>query len=129
MKNSIFFLGIALLSFITVSTASNNIPTAKNEFATVAYDDDVTPLCQAIIKGDVEVVKKFIEYGVDVNQKSNGLTPLMIAARSNKVEIVKYLIENCKVKINEKDSNGFTALKYAELSNATESIEILKNHK
>jgi hypothetical protein len=33
------------------------------------------------------------------------------------------------VKINEKDSNGFTALKYAELSNATESIEILKNHK
>ena len=129
MKNSIFFLGIALLSFITVSTASNNIPTAKNEFATVTYDDDVTPLCQAIIKGDIEVVKKFIEYGVDVNQKSNGLTPLMIAARSNKTEIVKYLIENCKVKINEKDSNGFTALKYAELSNATESIEILKNHK
>lgn len=53
----------------------------------------------------------------------------MIAARSNKAEIVKYLIENCKVKINEKDSNGYTALKYAELSNATQTIELLKNHK
>lgn len=128
MKNSIFFLGIALFAFINVSTASNTISTVNKEKITINYDD-ITPLCVAIIKGDLEVVKKFVEYGSDVNQKSNGLTPLMIAARSNKTEIVKYLIENCKVNINEKDSNGFTALKYAELSNATESIEILKNHK
>lgn len=128
MKNSIFFLGIALFAFINISTASNTISVVNKEKTTISYDD-VTPLCVAIIKGDLEIVKKFIEYGVDVNQKSNGLTPLMIAARSNKVTIVKYLVENCNVKINEKDSNGFTALKYAELSNATESIEILKNHK
>lgn len=128
MKNSIFFLGIALFAFINISTASNTISVVNKEKTTISLDD-VTPLCVAIIKGDLEIVKKFIEYGVDVNQKSNGLTPLMIAARSNKVTIVKYLVENCNVKINEKDSNGFTALKYAELSNATESIEILKNHK
>ncbi|WP_348811760.1 ankyrin repeat domain-containing protein [Flavobacterium maritimum] len=128
MKNSIFFLGIALFAFINISTASNTISVVNKEKTTISLDD-VTPLCVAIIKGDLEIVKKFIEYGVDVNQKSNGLTPLMIAARSNKATIVKYLVENCNVKINEKDSNGFTALKYAELSNATESIEILKNHK
>lgn len=128
MKNSIFFLGIALFAFINVSTASNTISTVNEEKTIISYDD-VTPLCVAIIKGDIEVVKKFVEYGTDVNQKSNGLTPLMIAARSNKVEIVKFLLENPNIKINEKDSNGFTALKYAELSNATETIEILKNHK
>ncbi|AOW10977.1 ankyrin repeat domain-containing protein [Flavobacterium gilvum] len=128
MKKSIFFLGIALFTFITISTASNTISEVKKEKITIDYDE-ITPLCVAIIKGDLEIVKKFVEYGTDVNQKSNGLTPLMIAARSNKVEIVKYLLQNPSVKINEKDSNGFTALKYAEISNATDTIEILKNHK
>jgi uncharacterized protein len=86
-------------------------------------------LCVAISKGELEIVKKFVEYGADVNQKSNGLTPLMIAARYNKAEIVKYLLENSNVKVNEKDSNGYTALNYAEISQATESIAVLKNHK
>lgn len=122
MKNSIFLTVIALVSFINVSTASTNVSTLK-------FDDEVTPLCVAIYKGDLETVKKFVEYGTDVNQKSNGLTPLMIAARSNKVEIVKYLVENCHVKVTDRDSNNFTALKYAELSNATETVQYLKNIK
>jgi uncharacterized protein len=128
MKNSIFFLGIILFSFVSVSKASNTISIDHKEKTTIKIDD-VTPLCLAISKGDLELVKKFIEYGADVNQKSNGLTPLMMAARYNKVEIIKYLLENKKVKINEKDAIGYTALKYAEISNATESIEILKNYK
>lgn len=128
MKNPILFLGIALFAFITVSTATNSCTTPIKVSPVVLYEG-VTPLCVAIIKGDLDAVKKFVEYGTDVNQKSNGLTPLMIAARSNKAEIVKYLVETCKVNINEKDANGFTALKYAELSNATESIEIIKDHK
>ncbi|HSD05746.1 ankyrin repeat domain-containing protein [Flavobacterium sp.] len=128
MKNSIFFLGIALLTFVNVSTATNTISTVDKEKTTIKYDD-VTPLCVAISKGELEIVKKFIEYGADVNQKSNGLTPLMIAARYNKAEIVKYLLEDCDVKINEKDDNGLTALNYAEISNATETIQLLKNYK
>jgi len=128
MKNSIIFLGIALLTFVNVSTAANAVPTVDKEKTTIKYDD-VTPLCVAISKGELEIVKKFIEYGADANQKSNGLTPLMIAARYNKVEIVKYLLENCDVKVDEKDANGLTALNYAEISNATEAIQLLKNHK
>jgi len=53
---------------------------------------------------------------------------LMYAARYNKVEIVKLLLAN-GAKSNVKDDKGFTALKHAELSNASETVEILKAHK
>ena len=84
-----------------------------------------SPLCTAIYKGDLNTVKKFIEYGADVNEESNGMTPLMFAARYNKVETIKYLLEK-GAKKDVKDERGYTALKYAEFSNSTDAIAILK---
>lgn len=123
MKKTIVILGLALVAFTNVSFASNGSET-KFKTESVAYNG--TPLCVAIMKGDTETVKKFIEYGADVNETSNGLTPLMMAARFNKVEILKLLISK-GAKIDTKDENGLTALKYAELSKATEAISALKN--
>jgi len=71
------------------------------------------------------VVKRFIEYGADVNEKSNGMSPLMIAAPYNKIEIIKILLSN-GANFNTKDEKGFTALKHAELSHANEAVQILK---
>ncbi|WP_396184027.1 ankyrin repeat domain-containing protein [Flavobacterium sp.] len=86
-----------------------------------------TPLCVAISKGEVEVVRKFIVYGANVNEKTNGLTPLMYAPRYNQVEIIKILLEKgADVKV--KDDKGFTALDHAENSKATEAIAVLKNY-
>jgi ankyrin repeat protein len=124
MKKSIVYLGVALVAFANVSFASN-LKSFSNNKSIVEFYDDSTPLSIAISKGDIEVVKKFIEYGADVNEKSNGMSPLMIAARYNKVEIIKVLISKGAHR-NDKDENGYTALKYAELSNATEAIQILK---
>ena len=86
-----------------------------------------SPLVMAIYKGDIESVKKFIEYGADVNEKSNGMSPLMYAARYNKTDIIRILILK-GAKINDKDENGLTALKYAELSNSNESVVLLKQY-
>lgn len=124
MKKSIVYLGVALLAFTNVSLAStsNSLAGAKIEMTTY---EGVTPLNNAILKGDIEVVKKFIEYGTDVNEKSNGMSPLMIAARYNRVEIIKILLAN-GANLNLKDEKGFTALKHAELSNAKEAVQILK---
>ena len=84
-----------------------------------------TPLATAIAKGDVETVKKFIEYGADVNEKSNGMTPLMIAARYNQVEIIKVLLDKgANLKLT--DDKGLSALRYAELSNATQAADTLR---
>ncbi|PJJ07912.1 ankyrin repeat protein [Flavobacterium sp. 1] len=124
MKKSIIYLGVALVAFANVSLATN-VNTFSNTSHGVEFNETVTPLGFAISKGDLETVKKFVEYGADINELSNGMTPLMIAARYNKVEIIKYLLSK-GANVNKKDENGFTALKYAELSNANEAIQLLK---
>ena len=122
MKKTIIILGLALVAFTNVSFASNG---NKTKFKVESVTINATPLCVAIMKGDTETVKKFIEYGVDINETSNGLTPLMFAARYNKAEIISLLISK-GADVKTKDEKGFTALKYAELSNANEAILVLK---
>lgn len=124
MKKSIVYLGVALVAFSSVSLASN-VYSFSNASHRVEFYGVVTPLGFAISKGDLETVKKFVEYGADINELSNGMSPLMIAARYNKVEIIKYLLSK-GADLNKKDENGFNALKYAELSNANEAIQLLK---
>ena len=127
MKKSIVYIGIALLAFGNVAIASTT-EKGKTEKLVITKNKLVSPLCQAIAKGDFETVKKMVEFGSDINQSSNGMTPLMYAARYNKVQIVKLLLDN-GAKIGLKDDKGFTAMKHAELSRATETIEILKAYK
>lgn len=122
MKKTIIILGLALVAFTDVAVASTVLPfTTSKEI--VYYNN--TPLCNAIIKGDIATVKKFVEYGSDVNEMSNGLTPLMLAARYNKVDILKYLLEKGADK-QIKDERGNTALKYAEFSKSQEAMDYLK---
>ncbi|OXA93376.1 ankyrin repeat domain-containing protein [Flavobacterium hercynium] len=126
MKNSVIYLGLALVAFANVSMASGHKVVAKQEVVSVY---DATPLNVAVVKGDVETVKKFIEYGANVNEKSeDGMSPLMTAARYNKVEIVKLLLAS-GARTTDKNEKGYTALKLAQLSNATEVIALLKDVK
>ena len=127
MKKSIVYLGIALLSLGNVALASNSVNT-KSENRTITINRTVTPLCQAVIKGDLETVKKMIEFGSDINEASNGMTPLMFAARYNNVEMIQFLIDK-GANITAKDTKGYTALKYAELSGAKEATAYLKGIK
>jgi ankyrin repeat protein len=122
MKKTIIFAGLALVAFTNVALATN-VSTTSHPTEVVLYD--TTPLCNAIAKGDLDTVKKFIEYGSDVNETKNGTTPLMLAARYNRVEIIKLLLEK-GARVETKDDRGFTALKYAEISKANEAIAYLK---
>lgn len=127
MKKSIFYFGIALLAFTNVSLASNTSSADYKIIKTAYYG--ASPMNVAISKGDIKMVMKFIEYGTDVNQRTNDdMTPLMTAARYNKVEIIKMLLAQ-GARPNAKNTKGFTALKYAQLSNATEAVAILKDLK
>ena len=122
MKKSIIVLGLALVTFANSSFAGNvEKVIIKNEFV----KSEITPLCAAIVKGDVVAVKKIIQYGANLEETTNNLTPLMLAARYNKVEIIKLLLEKGAIK-STKNENGLTALKCAQLSNAQEAVSILK---
>jgi len=127
MKKSVIYLGVALVAFANVSMAANHTSLVVNPKIEVSHNFSA-PLHVAVSKGDLDVVKKFIAYGADVNEQSEDMTPLMIAARYNKVEIIKVLLEN-GARPGDQNEKKYTALKYAELSNATEAIAILKNLK
>ena len=117
----------ALLFAVTTMEANpgdstTDIPLTITENASY----NLSPFCFAVAKGDVATVKKLIDLGADVNAKSRGMTPLMFAARYNHCDIINVLLEN-GADADIKDSRmKFTALKYAELSNAQKAVAILK---
>lgn len=123
MKKTIIYVSFALVALFSNSAVANASTVSK--FGLVKEYGNATPLAVAIMKGDIETVKKFIDYGADINEKSNGLTPLMLAARYNQVAILSLLLEK-GAQIKTTDDKGNTALKYAQLSNATEAVTALK---
>ncbi|MCK0189742.1 ankyrin repeat domain-containing protein [Arenibacter sp. F20364] len=125
MRKTILTVAMALLFMVTgVYAESNNNMNSLNESTIVGNPEELSSFCKAIVQGDVETVKRLIELGEDVNQKSLGKTPAIFAARYNKVEILKLLIANgADLKI--KCDNGRNAKKHAELSNATEALAVI----
>lgn len=126
MKKSVIILSMALAMASNASEASNFKLSVKEKTNFSAYV--ASPLHYAVCDGDIESVKKFIKYGVDVNKLSNDMSPLMLAARFNKFEIIKILLAN-GANPDIENEKGFKALKYAEYAKANECILILKNLK
>lgn len=125
MKKSIIYFGLALVAFSNVAMASTTATPTTAKTSIVKTFRGATPLANAIVKGDIDTVKKFLDYGADVNEKSNGMTPLMLAARYNQVDIIKLLIEK-GANLRQTDDKGLTAVKHAERSNAAQALEVLK---
>jgi ankyrin repeat protein len=89
-------------------------------------NNGLNSFCKAIVNGDIETVQKLISLGEDVNQKSLGMTPAIVAARYNKAEILEILIAHgANLKI--KSDKGYTALKTAEMSNAMEALQVIQD--
>lgn len=75
---------------------------------------DVTPLMNAVEKGNKEIIELLIRKGADVDAKmSNGETSLMQATRQCNIEMVKLLIEK-KADVNVIDNYGLTSLGLAK---------------
>jgi len=125
MKKSVVILGFFFL-FGNVSIASNSASAIKNQVELSVYGK--SPLHLAISKGDIEAVKKFVLYGTNVNKMENNMTPLMVAARFNHCDIIKLLLANGADSSIE-NSQGLTALNYAEYAKSADSITILKTLK
>ena len=125
MKKTAVIIALALgfsITTVHATTPSETVTTNVSELT----KSTVNPFCISIAKGDIETVKKLIELGADVNERSNGMTPAMYAAKFNRVEILKLLVEN-GAKLDVKSEKGFTAEKYAQLSNANDALAYLKS--
>ncbi len=113
-------------AFSASSTTMNDSYESINYESIAMLNTEVSTFCKLVAKGDIEAVKSMIAAGTDINQKSVGMTPLMYAARHNRVEIVNLLISkgaNLKVKSNR----GYTALDYAEMSKAVDAYKVISD--
>jgi len=61
--------------------------------ATALTDDQSVEFTDAVGKGDLKLVKKYIESGVDVNATYFAWSPIQMAATKGQFETVKYLTE------------------------------------
>ncbi len=92
--------------------------------ATCAYE--FTALMWAAIHNAADVAKLLINAGADMNAKGgwDDATPLMYAAKENSPDVAKLLI-TAGADVNAKNTDGKTALMWAEENGATEVIELL----
>lgn len=82
-----------------------------------------SPLHLSIINENMEMTKLLVNRGSDINSKMTSLdnalnqyyniTPIMLAAAKNNIELVRFLLEN-KAEVNNIDAFGKTALDLAE---------------
>ncbi|MFK5971975.1 MAG: ankyrin repeat domain-containing protein [Flavobacteriaceae bacterium] len=121
---------IASVCLLMASGALAEQKTIQNDVAVITTTKSiaVSSFCKAIMQGDIEMVKRLIDLGEDVNRKSLGMTPAIFAARYNKAEILKLLIKNgANLKI--KSDKGYSIKKHAELSNAIDVMAVLEAFK
>lgn len=121
MKKAVIILGLIFI-FTNEIKASNCELKIENQAEFSIYSN--SPFHLAISKGDIETVKRFIKYGANINKIVNNMTPLMVAARFNQVEIIKILLEN-GAEPSLENERGYTALHFAEFGKSAESIAIL----
>jgi len=124
MKKTIIISAMAACLFVVNINAKTTSETFDNNTTVTAFK--VNAFCLSVVKGDYDTVKKLIDLGTDINDKSNGMTPAMYAAKFNRVEILELLIEN-GANLKARSDQGWTAKKYAELSNAKEAVSVIEN--
>ena len=127
MKKLILSVFVCLFTFSTISATSLNNPIKKSTTEFSSYATNVNTFCKLIQMGNYDAVKSLIEAGENVNKKSNGLTPLMFAARHNKAKIVKLLIESGAKLKTKSDRGNMTALAIAKRSKAVDAVKVIKD--
>ena len=85
------------------------------------------PLFNAVVNGNLDMVKALVEAGADINFKGGngdltGLTPLITAAATGKEDVARYLV-SWGAKLDEVDDQGNSA---AGAAVATNNVRILK---
>ncbi|QMU65677.1 MAG: ankyrin repeat domain-containing protein [Flavobacteriaceae bacterium] len=127
MKKLIVPIIVCFFAFSMANAIVPNELAKKNNVELSTSYFKVNAFCKLIQIGNYEAVKSLIDAGEDVNAKSNGLTPLMFAARHNRAKIAKLLIKN-GAKLNTKsDRSRLTAMDLAKRSKAVDAIKVLED--
>lgn len=90
-------------------------------------DSGISPLHRAASLGDIELIKKLLEKGANVNKLANlGLTAVQWSTFQSNPEVVKLLIEH-GADIQIKAANGMTALHFAVFHSVFDIVWLLSD--
>jgi ankyrin repeat protein len=97
----------------------------KQDTSRLVYNGMKT-IWEAAAEGDTEVLKQFLDLGVDVNSKGSGddCTPLICGAMTGQVKAVQLLLRH-GADVNLREINGWTPLMYAAVENHIEIVKLL----
>jgi ankyrin repeat protein len=113
--------GLTALNLAVMEGQTNAAEILLDKGADIGNDD----LKWAAWNGSVEIIKRLLAKGADVNTVFYGTeTALINAALAGKFEAVKFLLEN-GADVNAKEVTGETALIFAAGSGQTNVVEIL----
>lgn len=118
------FFGVALLlsSFLACSPRTLKLETTQSQASAQPPSES---LHVAVLRGDVDAVRRHIEAGSDLNQKdAYGSTPLIVAATFGKIDAAKLLIEG-GANMNLQSKEGSTPLHVAALLGRIELTKAL----
>jgi hypothetical protein len=109
---------LGVLKILKDHAADFNIP---------SEDRGNTPLMEAALRGNLQMVELLLQRNVDLDQQSkSGQTALMLAVGEGHIEVSLSLI-NAGAELSAIDQLGMTARKYAELFGHTAVIEAIEN--
>jgi serine/threonine protein kinase len=99
--------------------------TALSEIYKMGYKFTKEEFFDFVKKGDVNMVKKYLDAGMSANIKDNdGRSVLMVASGYGHSEIAKMLIAN-GASVNDRDYDDWTSLRYAVNNGHTPVVKIL----
>lgn len=89
----------------------------------------IRKLIQATKRGDLKKVIRLLQEGHNANEEDqDGNTPLMFAAATGHLEILKTLLNHPDTDVNHDNRKGYTALMKAAQHGFTEGVKILLKH-
>jgi Amt family ammonium transporter len=138
-RGEIFAFSLFSVNGLDVSPEAEAIGLDRAHHGEKAYDIDYADkeedrvmgaaLCHCAAKGNLKDLQAKIRLGADpFSVDVDGRTPLHLAARGNHLHVMEYLIEFCRVHVNQKDNFGSTPLKDAKYSGSIEAVEYLKKN-
>jgi Txe/YoeB family toxin of toxin-antitoxin system len=91
--------------------------------------EDSNAALRAVVYGREEIIKLFLEKGLDVNKTygSEKNTLLMIAAEAGNLPIVNLLLEQPNINVNAVNDKGETALDFAKRSKRKKIIRLIQS--
>lgn len=102
----------------------------QDEELLTAQCDKQTPLHRAARTGQIDVVKRLVDVGIDPNAADIfGRTALCFAVHQGKTSVIELLCEKMKGGLDQKDHNGRNALVYAILNHQEDAALILIQRK